>query len=69
MDTEIIIKNDIIETSVIAKKSKILNHWSSAVPKKYRRNAILGYLDRAHKISSNFELEKQCIFLALIFLT
>ena len=34
------------------------NHWSSAVPKMYKRNAILGDLHRAHKISSNFELQK-----------
>ena len=55
------IKNDIIETSVVVKESKIPNHWSSAVPKKYKRNAILGDLHRAHKVSSNFKLEKQCI--------
>ena len=59
VDTEIMIKNGIIETSVAIKESKILNHWLSAVPKKYKRNAILGDLHRAHKISSNFELEKQ----------
>ena len=46
---------------MIVKESKIHNHWSSAVPKKYKRNAILGDLHRAHKISSNFELEKQHI--------
>ena len=61
LDTEIMIKNGIIETSVPVKESKIPNHWSSAVTKKYKRNAILGDLHRAHKISSNFELEKQRI--------
>ena len=61
LDTEIIIKNGIIETSVAVKESKVCNHWSSSVPKKYQRNAILGDLHRAHKISSNFELEKQYI--------
>ena len=55
------IKNGIVETSVVVKESKIPNHWSSAVPKKYKQNAILGDLHRAHKISSNFELEKQRI--------
>ena len=59
LDTEIMIKNDIIETSVVVQESKIPNHWSSIVSKKYKRNAILGDLHRAHKISSNFELEKQ----------
>ena len=61
LDTEIMVKNGIIETSVAVKESKIPNHWSSAVPKKYKINAILGDLQRAHKILSNFELEKQHI--------
>ena len=56
--SEIMIKNGIIEASIVVRKSKIPNHWSSAVPKKYKRNAILRDLQRAHKISSNFELEK-----------
>ena len=61
LDTEIMIKNGIIETSVVVKESKIPNHWSSAVPKRYKTNTILGDLHRAHKIWSNFELEKQRI--------
>ena len=72
LDTEIMIKNGIIETSVLVKESKIPNHWSSAVTKKYKRNAILGDLHRAHKISSNFELENSVLrknILALIFRT
>ena len=48
-------------TSVGVKESKISNQWSSTVPKKFKRNAILRVLHRAHKISSNFELEKQRI--------
>ena len=55
------IKNGIIETLVEVKESKIPNHWSPAVPKSYKRNVILGDLHRAHKISSNFKLEKQRI--------
>ena len=42
--TEIMVKNAIIETSVVVKESKIPNHWSSAVPKKYKRDAIVGDL-------------------------
>ena len=61
LDTEIMIKNSIIETSVVVKESKIPKHWSSAVLKKYKLNAILGGLHRAHKVSSNFEIEKQSI--------
>ena len=48
LDTEIMIKNGIIETSVVVKESKIPNHWSSTVPKEYKRNAILVDLHRAH---------------------
>ena len=61
LDTEIIIKTGIIETSVVVKESKTPNHWSLAVPKKHKQNAFLGDLHRVHKNSSNFELEKQCI--------
>ena len=52
LDTEIMIKSGITETAVVVKESKIPNHWSSADPKKYKRNAILGDLHRANKISS-----------------
>ena len=58
LGTDIMIKNGIIEMSVVVKESKIPDHWSSAFPKKYKRNAILEYLYRANKIPSNFELEK-----------
>ena len=58
---EILIKYDIIETFVVVRKSKIPNYLSSEVPKKYEWNGILGDLHRVHKISSNFELEKQLI--------
>ena len=61
LDTEIMIKNSIIETSFAVQESKIPNHWSSAVLKNYKRNVILGDSYRTHKISSNFELEKQHI--------
>ena len=55
------IKNALTERSVLVKESKIPNHWSSAVPKKYNRIAILGALHGAHKISTNFEHEKRRI--------
>ena len=62
LDTEKnITKYGVIETSVVVKESKIPNHWSSADLKKYKPNAILGDLQRAQKISSNFKLEKQRI--------
>ena len=55
------IKNGIIETSVVVKESKIQNHSLSGVLKNYKQNAILRDLHRAYNISSNFELEKQRI--------
>ena len=36
------IKSGIIETSVLVKEYKIPNLSSSAVPKKYKRNSVLG---------------------------
>ena len=59
---EIMIKNGIIKTFVAVKESKIKipKHWSSAVPRRYKWNGILRDLHRASKISSNFELNKQC---------
>ena len=41
LDTEIMIKNVIIETSVVVKESKIPNHWSSAVPKNINKTQFL----------------------------
>ena len=61
LDMEIMIKNGIIETSVAVKGSKIPIHGSSAVPKKYKGNAILGDLHRANKVWSNFELVKKSV--------
>ena len=61
LDTDIMIKNGIIETYVAVKESKISNHWSSVVSKRCKRNAALGDLHRAHKISINFELQTQRI--------
>ena len=51
-------KNVIIETSVVVKDTQSLVISS---PKKYKRDAILGDLRKAHGTSSNFELENQCI--------
>ena len=45
---EIMTKNSIIQTSSEVKESKIPNHWPSVLPKKYKRNEILGDL---HKVT------------------
>ena len=36
---------------------KLPVHWTSKIPVKYKRNAIIGELHRAKKITSNFDTE------------
>ena len=55
LDTEIIISNNEVVTSVHRKESKLPVPWESKVPKHYKRNSLLGELHRAKKISSNFQ--------------
>ena len=55
------LQNCITETHVAVKECKVPNNWSSAVQQKYKQNAILKELHRSHKISSNFEFEKQLV--------
>ncbi len=47
-----------VSTSVYRKPNKLPSHWTSQVPKRYKRNAINGDLNRSHRISMNFENEK-----------
>ena len=54
LDTEIISNGNCFETKVFHKDTKLATHWSSAVPKRYKRNSILGDLHRAEAISSYF---------------
>lgn len=54
-NTEIMIKNGFIETSVA--EYKIPNDLSLAVLKRYKQNAVLGDLHRVNKISSKSEFE------------
>ena len=42
---------------VYRKPNKIPVHWSSKIPKKYKRNAVWGDLNRAYRMSSNFDKE------------
>ena len=39
------------------KKMKLLFRWTSAVPKRYQKNVIMGDLHRASNLSSNFRQE------------
>ena len=53
LDTEIIQNNGIITTEVNRKYRKLLVHWTSRIPKRYKRNSITGDLKRALRISSS----------------
>ena len=59
LDTKIINNKDNkdnITTEVFCKTSKLPVHWSSRVPKRYKRNAVIGDLHRSKRISSTFEM-------------
>ena len=57
LDTMLIQQDKNISTRVYRKENKFPVHWSSKVPKKYKRNAINGDLSRASKISDNITEE------------
>ena len=58
LDTNIIYESDQnISFRVYDNPKKILFHWSSQVPKRYKRNITLGELHRSNRISSDFEQE------------
>ena len=57
LDTEIIHNNDMIETRVHRKKTKLLTPWTSNIPKRYKRNTIKVELYRAKRISSDLTNE------------
>ena len=61
LDTEIISNSNRFETKVFHKDTKLATHWSSAVPKRYKQNSILGNLHRAKAISSYFVDEVEYI--------
>ena len=61
LDTKIEIKDNKAITSVYRKPNKLPCHWSSKVPKRYKRNTVNGDLNRSYKIGTNFEMEKQRI--------
>ena len=57
LDTHINRENNRVTYNVYPKESKLPFHWTSSVPKNYKRNIILGELHRASKISSDFDPE------------
>ena len=62
LDTKIVRSENSLSFFVAPKDTKLPFHWSSAVPKKYKRNIIVGELHRAKRISSDFSFEKDRIF-------
>ena len=48
-------------TKVYRKEAKLPAHWSSQIPKRYKRNSIKVDLHRAKKISANFKEEVKFI--------
>ena len=52
LDTKIIQKNGIVTTEVNRKDRKLPVHWTSRIPKWYKRNSITADLNRALLISS-----------------
>ena len=61
LDTRLLINNEIYETQVYRKETKIPTHWSSNIPKRYKRNAISVDLHWSKRILSNFDMEVQFI--------
>ena len=47
LDTKVVYINDAIRTEVKRNDRKLPVHWSSKVPKRYKRNAIISDLNRA----------------------
>ena len=52
LDTKIGYNNEVITTIVKRNQRKLPLHWSSKVPKRYKRNAIISDLNRASRIAS-----------------
>ena len=52
LDTKIVFSNDVITTGLKRSKRKLPVHWSSKVPKRYKRNAINSDLNKATRIIS-----------------
>ena len=52
LDTKIVYSNDVLTTEVNRNERKLPVHWSSKVPKRYKRNAIVSDLNRATRIAS-----------------
>ena len=61
LDTKLISVAGKCETRVYRKPNKVPLHWQSKTPIRYKRNAIIGDLNRAKRISTSFEEELKII--------
>ena len=57
LDTELHFTGTSFSTSVFRKPGKLPVHWSSQVPRNWKKNAILTLLHRAKRIASSWESE------------
>ena len=57
LDTEIIRSNGKPATQMYNKMKKLPVHWTSKIPVRYKRNAVISELHRVKKIASNFDIE------------
>ena len=66
LDTKLSLRNGLCETRVYRKPNKVPLHWNSKTPVRYKRNAIIGDLTRAKRISSYFQDEVDTIRLKFV---
>ena len=57
LDTELIRQKRSILTQVFSKPNKFPVHWSSKIPIRYKRKAIIGDLHRVKRIESSLDKE------------
>ena len=57
LDTELVRENGEITMQVFSKSTKLPVHWSSKILVRYKRNAITGELNRAKRITPDFNKE------------
>ena len=61
LDTSMVFSDGLCETKVYRKPNKVPLHWLSKTPIRYKRNAIIGDLNRARRMSSFFKEEVETI--------
>ena len=66
LNTKLSLIDGLCETRVYRKPNKVPLHWNSKTPVRYKRNAIIGDLTRAKRISSYFQDEVDTIRLKFV---